>query len=78
MAFMTIQINASGVNVGTFNDALSGGSTKPEEVLNNIVNIINSIQAGTNSASITVSSSTVAGTVSGQTGGTAVFTLNMT
>lgn len=78
MAYMTIQINAAGINVGDFNTALSGGATKPEEVLNNVINIINSIQGGLHGASITVSSSTVAGTVSGQTGGTAVFTLNLT
>lgn len=78
MAYLTMQINASGIDVGTLNTALSGGATKPEEVLNNIINIINSIQGGLNHASITVSSSTVAGTVSGQTGGTAVFTLNLT
>lgn len=77
-AYMTIQINSSSFAVGDFNTALSGGSTKPEEVLANIVNIIQAIQGGSHGASISVSSSTVAGTVSGQTGGTAVFTLNLT
>lgn len=77
-AYLTIQIQTNSFQVGDFNTAIGGGATKPEEVLNNIINIINSIQGGLHNAQITVSSSTVAGTVSGQTGGTAVFTLNLT
>ncbi len=83
MAYMTIQINtdpnAAGVgpSVGDLNYALiNGDSTKPQEVLQNIKNIICGIEAGTIAAEMSVSSSTVAGTVSGQTGGTAAFTLN--
>lgn len=82
MAYMTIQINtdpnAAGVgpSVGDLNSALAGGATKPNEVLQNISNLLSGIQAGTISAELSVSSSTVAGTVSGQTGGTAAFTLD--
>lgn len=77
-AYLTLQIQTDSFQVGDFNDALGGGATKPDEVLNNILNIITGIQLGTHNAQITVSSSTVAGTISGQTGGTAVFTLNLT
>lgn len=70
MAFLTIQINASDIAVGSLNEVLDAGdSTKPQEILNNIKNLIDSIQAGSNHAVITAVSSTVAGTVSGQTGG---------
>lgn len=82
MAYMTIQVNTDpnsagvGPSVGDLNYALSGGATKPEEVLQNIMNIFSGIEAGTLAANISVSSSTVAGTVSGQTGGTAAFTIS--
>lgn len=73
MAYLTIQITAAGVSVDTLNDVLDqGDSSKPQEVLQNIKNFIDSIQSGSNSATIDAISSTVAGTVSGQTGGTTV------
>lgn len=83
MAYMTIQINldptAAGIgpSIGDLNYALGGGASKPDEILQNIKNIMDGISAGALSADIDVSSSTVAGTVSGQTGGTAKFTINM-
>ena len=83
MAYMTIQINtdpnAAGVgpSVGDLSYALAGGSTKPFEVVQNISNLLDAIKAGSIAADISVSSSTVAGTVSGQTGGTAVFTVSL-
>ena len=77
-SYMTIQLSTTSFAIGDLNTALSGGSTKPEETLRNIINIIESIQGGLHSGSFSVSSSTVAGTVSGQTGGTAAFTLNLT
>ena len=83
MAYMTIQINtdpnAAGVgpSVGDLSYALSGGASKPAEVLQNIMNLLYGIEAGTVAADISVSSSTVAGTVSGQTGGTAAFTISL-
>lgn len=76
-AYLTLQLNTTSFAIGDLNTALSGGATKPEETLRNIINIIESIQLGLHSGNFTVSSSTVAGTVSGQTGGTAVFTLNL-
>jgi hypothetical protein len=76
--YMTIQIQTDSFNIGDFNSALSGGATKPEETLANINNIISAIQGGLHNAQITVNCSTNAGTVSGQTGGTATFTLNLT
>ena len=78
MAYLTIQLNTNSFQIGDLNTALSGGTTKPDEVLRNIINIIESIEGGLHSGTFTVSSSTVAGTVSGQTGGTAAFTLNLT
>jgi len=76
MAFLTLQLNAPGINVGVFNSALSGGTTKPLETLQNIINILYGLEGGLKHGSISVSSSTVAGTVSGQTGGTAAFTIS--
>ena len=84
MAYMTIQINTNpnganppvGPSVGDLNYALSGGETKPKEVLQEILNLLTAIDGKNVAATISVSSSTVAGTVSGQTGGTAAFTLN--
>lgn len=76
-AYLTLQLNTTSFAIGDLNTALSGGSTKPDEVLRNIINIIESIEGGLHSGQFSVSSSTVAGTVSGQTGGTAVFTLNL-
>ena len=77
-AYMTIQINTGSFAVGDFNTALSGGSSKPEETITNIINILNAIKIGAHSGTISVSSSTTAGTVSGQTGGTAVFSMDLT
>lgn len=76
--YMTIQIQTNSYSVGDFNTALNGGATKPDEVIQQILNIINAIQLGTHQAQISVGSSTNAGTVSGQTGGTAAFTINLT
>lgn len=85
MAYMTIQINtnpngaspAVGPSVGDLSYALLGGDeSKPQEVLQNIKNLLSAVEAGTLACEIDVSSSTVAGTVSGQTGGTAKFTLD--
>lgn len=78
MAYITLQIHAPGFGIGTANTALSGGATKPEETIRNIINILEGIQGGLTPAEIlSLSSSTVAGTISGQTGGTAAFTLNL-
>lgn len=76
-AYLTLQLSTTSFAIGDLNTALSGGSTKYEQVLRNIINIIESIQGGQHSGSFSVSSSTVAGTVSGQTGGTSAFTLNL-
>ncbi len=77
MAYLTIQLNSNSFSVDDLNTALSGGSSKPEETLKNIINIVESIQGGSHSGSFSVSSSTVSGTVSGQTGGTAAFSLDL-
>ena len=83
MAYMTIQINtdpnAAGVgpSVGDLSYAISGGASKPFEVVQNISNLLDAIKSGAVAADISVSSSTVAGTVSGQTGGTAAFTVSL-
>lgn len=75
---MTIQINTGSVgpSVGDLNTALADGTTKPDEVLQNIINLMYGIKGGNYSAELSVSSSTVAGTVSGQTGGTAAFNIS--
>jgi hypothetical protein len=78
MAFLTLQLDTDSFTVGDLNTALAGGSTKPDETLRNIINIVEGIQGGLHSGTFTVSSSTVAGTVSGQTGGTPAFTLDLT
>jgi hypothetical protein len=73
MAYLTIQINTPSYQVGDLNSKLcQGDSTKPLEIMNNVINIINSLNGGLTSASVTLVSSTVAGTVSGQTGGVSV------
>lgn len=83
MAYMTIQLNFDptssgyGPSVADLSQALAGGASKPDEVVQNIKNLLDGLQAGVLSADIEVSSSTVAGSVSGQTGGTAKFTLSM-
>lgn len=78
MAYMTLQINAAGVPVADMNaKLLNGDATKPEEIVAQIRNLLAAIEGGLVPAQISVSSSTVAGTVSGQTGGVAAITLNM-
>ena len=78
MAYLTIQISTPSYQVGDLNSKLcQGDSTKPDECLANIKNVISSLELGLTSGTITAVSSTVAGTVSGQTGGVSV-TLNLT
>ena len=77
MAYLTLQINAPGVNVGDFNTAINGGATKPEEVLANIHNILSAVQGGLQSATVIVQSSTAADAIAAPTGGTGPFTLNL-
>lgn len=77
-AYLTVQINTSGMSVGDMNAVLCGGdSTKPHEVVESIVNLLTGIDGGARAGAITAVSSTVAGTVSGQTGGVSV-SLNLT
>jgi hypothetical protein len=85
MAYMTIQINtnpnnaspAVGPSVGDLSYALSGGASKPAEVLQNIMNLMSAMEAGAVAAEISVNSSTNAGTpFAGQSGGTAAFTIS--
>jgi broad specificity polyphosphatase/5'/3'-nucleotidase SurE len=70
MAYITIQINAASLSV-------AGDSTKPREIVQNVQNVLDGIKSGELAASVSISSSTVAGTVSGQTGGVAAITLNL-
>ena len=79
MAYITIQISAAGIPVGTMNSTLlAGDATKPREVIQNLINLLTAAESGEAPSSITVSSSTVAGTVSGQTGGVGPIVLNLT
>jgi hypothetical protein len=79
MAYLTIQINASGIPVADMSSKLLGGdATKPREIVQQLINLLSAIEGGEAPASISASSSTVAGTVSGQTGGVGPITLNLT
>ncbi len=72
-AYITLQIHASNDSVADLNQLLLGGdSTKPREVLEKIRNFLDAIDGGNQPSTITAVSSTVAGTVSGQTGGVSV------
>lgn len=77
-ANLTVQLATTSYNIGDLNSALAGGSTKPEEVIQQIINIILATKGGLHSGTYTVTSSTNVGTVSGQTGGTAAFVCNLT
>lgn len=88
MAYMTIQIDTGSVGPtvtdltrallgGGTNSPDTGAATKPAEVLQNIMNLMSGMQAGTVSAEVSVNSSTNAGTpFTGQSGGTANFTIS--
>jgi hypothetical protein len=79
MSYCTIQINAAGIPVADMSaKLLDGDSTKGREILTQLRNLLDAIEGGQAPSSISVSSSTIAGTVSGQTGGTAAFTINLT
>jgi hypothetical protein len=78
-AYITLQIQSNSFNIADFNTAVDNGDTTcAQDILTNIINIIDSVKIGTHNAKFTVSSSTVAGTVSGQTGGVAQFTIDLT
>lgn len=72
-AYLTFQINSS--SFPSF-DGGATDATKPEEALQRIIYYLQSIQS-TKSGTVTVSSSTVAGTISGQTGGVGPTTFNL-
>jgi hypothetical protein len=79
MAYMTIQIDtgSTGPTIGDLNTALAGGTTKPDEVVQNIINLMYGMKGGNYSGEISVNSSTNAGTpFATQTGGTANFTIS--
>jgi hypothetical protein len=88
MAYMTIQINTGSVgpSIGDLNKLLLGGgtnspdtgaATEPDEVIQNIINLMYGIKGGNYSAELSVNSSTNAGTpFATQTGGTANFTIS--
>lgn len=72
-AYMTIQITSANANVESFSAKLQqGDASKRREVIQGIVNTLLAIEGGLFPASVTATSSTVAGTVSGQTGGVSV------
>jgi hypothetical protein len=85
---MTIQIDTGSVGPtvtdltrallgGGTNSPDTGAATKPAEVLQNIMNLMSGMQAGTVSAEVSVNSSTNAGTpFATQSGGTANFTIS--
>lgn len=77
MAYLTIQINCPSLSVADMSKAIEqGDSTKAHEAVNDLCNLLNGINLGTIAASISATSSTNTGTVSGQTGGTtATFNL---
>lgn len=78
MAYLTLQINISGIAVGDMNGVIEGGdATKRDEAVANIKNILSALEAGVQSGTIVAVSSTNAGTVSGQTGGVSA-TFNLT
>lgn len=78
MAYITLQISAAGIPVADMNAKLLGGdTTKAREIVTQLRNLLEAIEGGQAPAQLSVSSSTVAGTVSGQTGGVAVVTLNL-
>lgn len=78
MVFLTIQIACPSLSVSDLSNVIEGGdSTKPQEAVNNMGNLLNAINLGTIAATITATSSTNTGTVSGQTGGTTA-TFNLT
>jgi hypothetical protein len=73
MAYLTIQISAAGLSVADMSSKLlDGDSTKAREVVQQIVDLLEGIEGGNYPSTITAVSSDVAGTVSGQTGGTSV------
>lgn len=78
MAYITIQVNATHASVADMNQLLlAGDSTKPREIIRQIVDFLEGVEGGCDPSSITATSSTNTGTVSGQTGGVSV-TLNLT
>lgn len=77
MAYLTVQINASKPSVADMNQVLNAGdATRPRSAIQNLINLLLAIESGAQPATVTATSSTVAGTVSGQTGGVTV-TLNL-
>lgn len=77
MSYVTVQINSAGIPVSDMNKKLlSGDHTKAREVVQQLINLLQAIESGDAPSTITAVSSTVAGTVSGQTGGVSV-TLNL-
>ena len=78
MAFITIQINAAGLSVADTNQVVEGGQALlGREIVQNIQNVLDGVKSGTIPAELSISSSDVAGTISGQTGGVAAFTVNL-
>jgi hypothetical protein len=76
MAFITVQVDSGSLAVADSNElVLKGDTTKPQEIITNLVNFLQGLQLGMESGTVSISTSTVAGTVSGQTGGTAAFTI---
>lgn len=77
MAYLTIQINCPSLSVADMSKAIEqGDSTKAHEAVTDLGNLLDAINLGTVAASITATSSTNTGTISGQTGGTtATFNL---
>ena len=73
MSYLTIQINAANVSAEDMNTKLlEGDATKAREIVLQIRNLMDAIAAGNCPSTVTAVSSTVAGTVSEQTGGDSV------
>lgn len=66
MAYITMQLELPNVSVATLNEMLELGQ---ENTIVNVRNLMDAVNSGTVQASGAIVTSTVAGTVSGQTGG---------
>lgn len=78
MAFLTIQIETDGTPIADFNSiALNGDTTNPRAIVQEVINLLDGVMSGCDPSTIKVTTSTNAGTVSGQTGGVGPLTLNL-
>lgn len=76
--YLAIEINVDATSIQDFNDkVLRGGSTKPEQVVNQLINYLQGVQLGQYPGTVQLTSKNASSSISTSGSGSTQITLSM-